>query len=293
MRIAKFMDSVYCEPYFYLHDQHTGIWRKGVDRDEPIHWLEVDLISKRGKTLKKAFKGKALIAALDEKELLVVRTANKMNQLKIKIKQGDCIADFSAQGKAQNSVLTISINGWIELFKVNLVPKDKEFDINQEPEGTLRLATQRIELLSGRNEVLNTLNVCSSNTKYFVISSCNKEHEVASRMFVFEVKDSETIYRKSWVDLRTLGTPVKPFFCLNIRCFSRAYFIISGLSFSTHHTSLHSFVYNDLSKRSMEVVGLRRTLTFGNACKFCEFQDVLYAVDYSGKMLKFYYTDLK
>ena len=179
MPTDQYVDAVYNDNFYYIHEYSTGIWRKSIDTSDPTLWCQIKLTNTVGKQLRLGNHGRSIIANREKKSIAIIeilRFGLKGEEFDIVKNFGGEIADHQPLGPEEDQVAVLTYDGWIIVYAFDLRARSYKL-----------LDRFKIELKSNRKEKALTLTICS-RSKYFLVHVKNGNSN-SSRMFILELND--------------------------------------------------------------------------------------------------------
>ena len=273
-------DVMYLEPTnCYLINLNGSLVRKDIDSNLPYYFADVRLQTME-ETPCTSFQysnlSKRLFVNSEEQGIVVIDASKPTLTVRFNFPEDpwDSVADFVVFGQIENRVLKLTCTGLLALFNLNL-----------EQNKVLSETTHQIELESRRNEMANSVAVCSKGKFACVEIKVHCEEPTSSRLMVFEV-GGNSLTPKATLDLHQYGFGCQSALTGLGYFSSNAVFLGLGGLLGEEGQEAHLYEFNLGAAELREVEGKRVPHEETNPQKIQRVGDCFYFTGTGGKVMK-------
>ena len=175
----------------YLLNYDEKVYRKDIDGRPPYLWMEIFCGLRPGASFRFSEVNDKLVVNKDEKNVSVICFERK--EVELEVEKGDIgefIWDFRIFGEQENKVVSLTKDGFLLLYKLDLSKRT----------GSV-VSSHQIELIEERRELAASVVVCSEN-QYLCVEVESEEHpNICSRVLVFGIcQNTQRITLKASID---------------------------------------------------------------------------------------------
>ena len=179
-------DIIYVESLdCYLMYIEGRIYRKDIDSQPPFIFKELQCGFRPGAVLKWSEINQRLIVIKGGKNVAVIDPYTKDVEIEIKDSLGGNVMDFRFVGEMEDKVVTVTEDGYVNLFKLNYGQKSATY-----------VTHYKLDLLRERQEEGFSIAVCD-RAKYLLVEIGDMKSGYCSRMIVLKINNGHLIKKAS------------------------------------------------------------------------------------------------